>query len=278
MKSTTRRSTQSQKTIKLLFAKSGNQCAFPDCTHEIISRKNIVIGEIAHIESERFKGPRFNSKSQNTYRRSYENLILLCHAHHKEIDELVNEYTVKKLKSMKKKHEENQHSNLKISDEVLAKLEGEYFQYWEDIKYINQNEHICKNLARKIDTKSNIKGLYKKCLKSLNDLHITNTWINETLDSNWDNLIKFLNINGIKTTSIEKIPYYENPFYQQLWEIRMLRINNIMGELELNIRILVIRALEHSSLANPNNLEIKKYLSKLKQELLKQAGRVMYVD
>jgi hypothetical protein len=40
-----------QATIKKLFASSGNQCAFPDCTQNIVDKEGNMIGEICHIEA-----------------------------------------------------------------------------------------------------------------------------------------------------------------------------------------------------------------------------------
>ena len=38
-------------TIRALFAKSGNECAFPGCHHKLINHKNKFIGQICHIEA-----------------------------------------------------------------------------------------------------------------------------------------------------------------------------------------------------------------------------------
>ena len=37
------RLTPKQETLRALFAKSGNQCAFPGCNHHIINGKNQLI-------------------------------------------------------------------------------------------------------------------------------------------------------------------------------------------------------------------------------------------
>ena len=59
-------------TIKALFAKSGNQCAFPKCEEQLIDDKYICIGELCHIEAVNENGPRFNPNSNDEYRRSYK--------------------------------------------------------------------------------------------------------------------------------------------------------------------------------------------------------------
>ena len=93
-----------KKVLRELFLKSGNECAFPACTHKLISSSGVFIAEICHIEAALEGGERFNSNQINEQRRSFENLILLCHAHHKITDD-VHEYTVKRMKEIKLQHE-----------------------------------------------------------------------------------------------------------------------------------------------------------------------------
>ncbi|MGH7794506.1 MAG: hypothetical protein ACREQ2_06375 [Candidatus Binatia bacterium] len=42
-----------EKTIKQLFALSGNVCAFPDCKVPIIEPTGTITGEICHIKARR---------------------------------------------------------------------------------------------------------------------------------------------------------------------------------------------------------------------------------
>ena len=95
---------QREKTIKALFAKSGNQCAFPKCEEQLIDDKYICIGELCHIEAVNKNWPRFNPNSNDEYRRSYKNLILLCPTHHRKIDKS-NKISKEDLKEMKINHE-----------------------------------------------------------------------------------------------------------------------------------------------------------------------------
>ena len=78
------------KDRKHLWAKSGNRCAI--CKHELfLSNKNnedFNIGEECHIVSSQLKGPRHVDNYQDY--DSYDNLILLCRNHHKEIDDINN--------------------------------------------------------------------------------------------------------------------------------------------------------------------------------------------
>jgi hypothetical protein len=123
-----------EKTIKQLFALSGNVCAFPKCTQRIIDESYIVVGAVCHIEAANLGGPRYNSLQSDEERRSLHNLILLCANHHRITD---NEqvYTVAKLKEMKDVHEKKHlsqpyeipsHALKRVMNEVLRRLEELY--------------------------------------------------------------------------------------------------------------------------------------------------------
>jgi hypothetical protein len=111
-----------EKTIKKLFALSGNICAFPDCTQAIVNENEDIIGQICHIEAAEENGPRFNKDQSDEARRSFENLIILCPNHH-VITHNINIYSVEKLKQIKAKHE-NKYKNkqYQISNHLLKKL------------------------------------------------------------------------------------------------------------------------------------------------------------
>jgi len=95
----------------ILWGRSGNRCAMPDCHGELVIEKKTegdrssVIGEMAHIKGEKPTAPRHGVNMIDKERNCYENLILLCAIHHKEIDDQLNTYTVEKLHEMKEKHE-----------------------------------------------------------------------------------------------------------------------------------------------------------------------------
>jgi len=95
----------SDKTRKFLWAKSGNRCAI--CKTELITGKDdseeFNVGEECHIISSKKNGPRHLPNPQDY--NNYENLLLLCRNHHKEIDELVDTYSEEILRYMKVNHE-----------------------------------------------------------------------------------------------------------------------------------------------------------------------------
>jgi hypothetical protein len=107
------------KTHKMLWGRSGNICAFPDCKKELVMDEtetddSSIIGEEAHIVAQKEDGSRGVSDLTPEQRDKYDNLILLCSIHHKLIDDQPNCYTVEKIKEYKKTHEDWIKSSLKI--------------------------------------------------------------------------------------------------------------------------------------------------------------------
>jgi hypothetical protein len=96
------------KTHKILWARSGNRCAICRCelvNESTICDGNAIIGEECHIVAHELNGPRGNSSLSNNERDKPANLILLCRNHHKEIDDQPNTFTVEYLKKIKAEHE-----------------------------------------------------------------------------------------------------------------------------------------------------------------------------
>jgi hypothetical protein len=93
------------KERKKLWAKSGNRCAI--CKTELFSKEEadetLNIGEECHIISSADKGPRHKNGLLNY--DTYENLLLLCRNHHKEIDTLIDSSPEELLMYMKSNHE-----------------------------------------------------------------------------------------------------------------------------------------------------------------------------
>lgn len=91
-------------TLRELFLKSGNLCAFPGCGHLMMDAEGTFIGQVCHIEAADVGGERFNEEMDNEQRRAAANLMLMCNAHHTKTND-VSVYTVAKLRQMKADHE-----------------------------------------------------------------------------------------------------------------------------------------------------------------------------
>ena len=117
----------SDKTRKILWARSGNRCAY--CRCELVQDRSdsdpeSVIGDECHIVGQKIDGPR----GANTDRGNideYENLVLLCKTHHKLVDDQPTKFSVEFLCSLKTVHE----NWVKQSLEPL-KQKGQQLKIW----------------------------------------------------------------------------------------------------------------------------------------------------
>lgn len=90
--------------IKLLFARSGNRCAFPKCKAPM-ALGDTLIGEVCHIKGARPGSARHDPAQLPTDRHLRENLILMCPTHHTVIDDDEASYTVERIRQIKYDHE-----------------------------------------------------------------------------------------------------------------------------------------------------------------------------
>ena len=91
--------------LRLLYAHSGNRCAFDGCYSPIFEDDDTLTGECCHIEALSPDGPRYNVLQSDEERNGYNNLVLMCARHHKIIDKNPQKYPVDLLKRMKREHE-----------------------------------------------------------------------------------------------------------------------------------------------------------------------------
>jgi hypothetical protein len=111
-------------TIKQLFAVSGNRCAFPGCNLPLVDLgSGTVLGEICHIKARSSEGPRYDPAQEEKARHAFENLLLLCPAHHKIVDDNPDEYTVEWLLETKARHEAQAAGGPELADDVARRLE-----------------------------------------------------------------------------------------------------------------------------------------------------------
>ena len=98
----------SDKTRKILWARSGNRCA--KCRRQLVEQAaradaQSVIGEECHIISGQSQGPRYDASFPAARLDEPDNLILLCRVDHKIIDDQTETYPVEVLQKLKATHE-----------------------------------------------------------------------------------------------------------------------------------------------------------------------------
>lgn len=110
------------KTRKLLWGRSGNRCAICKCdlvVEATSSDEESVVGDECHIVSRSPNGPRFDCSMDASKIDEYENLILLCRVHHKQIDDQEATFTREILQNIKSEHEV--WANRKLSESTRAR-------------------------------------------------------------------------------------------------------------------------------------------------------------
>lgn len=267
------------ETLRALFAKSGNCCAFPGCKNRIINNKNQLIGEVCHIEAAEEGGERYNPNQTDEERRHYDNLILLCHEHHVETND-IQEYTVNKLKNMKKVHEANFiNNNFEIDEQVLKSILLHINEYWQNIEFLNKYKHQAPD-----DFKMEI-DVNKECIQLSNELqnnieNLSNMLsdiakFNNTL---WENIVKYLESYNIDLSNVKNIPYYENPYNSPFWEMLCIGAPNLTNQSIVLLKQFSIKYLELFIQQNPTNTEALKKLNELREEFKEIAVTSSYAD
>lgn len=273
------RLTPKLNTLRALFAKSGNQCAFPGCNHLIINEKNQLIGEVCHIEAAEIGGERYNPNQSDEDRRDYSNLILLCHEHHVETNN-VNEFPVSKLKEMKRLHEEKfTNESFNINEETLKSIMLQINDYWQNIDFLNKYKHTAPEEFRMpVDVSKDYMELTNSIIENITTLSRMLSELGEFTDNLWNNLTEYLKQHDVDLSPIENIPYYENPFDHPFWEMLHIGGSNVPRQTILLIKQINLKYLELYVKNNPNDLSAQKKWNELREEFKKIATEFGYVD
>lgn len=101
----------SKNTIAKLWAKAAGRCEYDGC-NKLLYKDDLTSAEInrafvAHIVAASPDGPRGDATLSAQLADDIDNVMLMCHDHHRLIDhEQVAEHPVERLREMKKKHED----------------------------------------------------------------------------------------------------------------------------------------------------------------------------
>lgn len=168
-----------QLTLKRLFALSGNNCAFPNCSVILTNSNNGTnFSNICHI-ADASPGNRYDANMTDKERADFDNLILLCPNHHIETND--PKYTVSGLKKMKQDHESNflyerlaaNPSMLKNTINAIAAISLECLKESESLNSIKPKEKIKFNeLKRNISIINEYKVFSGKINKLYDELEL----------------------------------------------------------------------------------------------------------
>lgn len=120
----------SEKIKRVIWSKAAGKCSI--CREDLMldgegEELTHLVGEVAHIVAEKEDGPRGVSDLDLSARNSERNLLLLCLAHHKIIDDDPNSYHVDRLLEIKSAHENWISENLASNPVWDTKLHQMYY-------------------------------------------------------------------------------------------------------------------------------------------------------
>lgn len=265
-------------TLRALFAKSGNVCAYPGCTHELVNSKNKFVAEVCHIEAAEPRGERFNPTQTDEQRRSFENLVILCHKHHVETDE-VEEFPVEKMKGLKGGHEAVYGKKIfKVDESVIFQLEADMLKYWSSVERANKTEHVTPDFAVEIHAHKSPLELFEALYRSAENIEMFTNDIRE-----WDYTLNeeiraFLLKHGYDIAAYDAVKYYENPFANRGWEIHNLGIPNSFTDLRVLMLQVEVRFLEEYLKTHGNDGAAIIRFENIKTELIEMARSAGYAD
>ncbi len=263
--------------LKALLARSGNQCAFPNCSHPIFNGANLFIGQLCHIEAVSTGGPRYNSLQTQEERNGYDNLIFMCYGHHKESDD-VKVYSVATLKDIKARHEKIfEQRPFEVNKDMVSQVKAEMKQYWTEVQDINRME--ATELRMEID----INASFTEIADEINSLV---TSLEESLDDVrkrdselFSKTIEFLKGLGYHTKDIEAISYrHEVPFEQKNWEMHYLGWPNMINKIKLRLKQIEIKYYEEWLSLNPDDKKVRQRLEGVKGEFKYMSQTFGYFD
>ncbi|RPD91830.1 hypothetical protein EGM88_14040 [Aureibaculum marinum] len=266
--------------VKSLLANSKNECAFKGCQHPIINDNHLLIAELCHIEAYSENGPRFNPENSIKEINSYDNLVFLCHRHHKEVDSDIKTYSVTELKKIKQEHEKDlkEKKVFHFDFERFLKINDEFNNFWSDLQNLNDNEHIIDDLKIEIDTKI---GFDKLIDKIRNDLEWLDKNHNELIKSDqelFEDVKKFVKENGGDIKKWDEVRYYDNPFLDRNWEQHNLGIPNFLNKIKVNLLVVELKYFEEFSKTNKLTEQLEERIKNLKTELNEVAVSTGLID
>ena len=266
------------ETLRALFAHSGNTCAFPSCRHPLVNEKYQFVAEVCHIQAANPGGERYNAHQTDDERRAYDNLILLCHRHHVETND-VDLYPVEKFIEMKRTHEamyreETYVVHETIVDDLTVRME----EYWSNIEWLNTIKHPVPDLAVPIDTKGSFFHTMREASETLARLESLSEAIRSSDESLNDDLLEFIEKYGCDSSEVREVPYYSNPFINRNWEVLNLGFPNCIIRVRVYLVQLEIQYLQEYLKMNPGDNEANLRFERLKHEFQDMAQSWGLVD
>ena len=268
----------SKEAIRILFAKTGNQCAFPGCCHPLVDDDNDFIAQVCHIEAANPGGERYSPAMTDNQRCDPSNLLVLCHRHHiKTNDESI--YTAAVLRKMKVEHEAKWAERLYAApEEVVDKLAEEELIYQKEIEGINAQWCASFDLAMAVRFPSSP-------LECLQEVENGVAWLRELLSelseftTHLPETVRTMLLGlGYDLEKFNSVPYYKSPIELVQWDMLNIGVPNISSRIGVNIQMLEVMLLYRLLKENPTDRYLEKRLDDAKAKLAYLAGHLGHAD
>lgn len=218
-------------TLRFLYAKSGNNCAFPGCTMPIFEDDGLLTGECCHIEALSKGGARYNETTMDDERNDESNLVLMCSRHHTIIDSDSTKYTAELLKKMKSDHEQQYSATKRVLDDnMLLALEQSMDRYWNQLQVIDS---VDDHLKIRVNKDATIEQLLANIRDNFTRVEELFDIMYQSDDRLPDDLKELCARVGVDYELFEKVPYYENRLIRRLWEYHCLGVPNVSAHLKM---------------------------------------------
>jgi len=269
------RKSPSAKSLKLLYVRSGNECAYPNCYHPIFNDNGLYISELCHIKAANKGGPRFDLNQTDKERKSNNNLLFLCHRHHKETDNL----SIEQITDIKSTHESKYtESGKELSKDMGKQIIQESNRYWD--MQLNKTFDDLPELKIERDFNSGIFELFGEL-----ESHIT--WLQDYCDlcAESDNsknmradLINLFEKLHLDFSNLDKLAYDENPFISRNWEMHNLGNPNTFAHISLCVNQLKVKTTEELLKLNPDDQRMKEILEEFRKDFDSDYNNSYYID
>jgi hypothetical protein len=106
--------TVSRRTAITVWTQAGGLCSFPGCHAELLKDRQHLVGQLAHIVANRANGPRGDETLSEELSDDPANIVLLCYAHHRQVDDDPDTWTAERLRTIKEGHERSVRDHLVV--------------------------------------------------------------------------------------------------------------------------------------------------------------------
>lgn len=258
--------------LRALFAKSGNTCAFPACSHPLVDENNLFIAQVCHIEAAEPGGERYNPSQTDEERRSYSNLVLLCYRHHVVTND-TRAYTGERLRQIKAAHEARfSGEDFSPADRVIDELSVEMERYWARVGYLHESRHAAGEFKAPVKVSAPYEELAADARDAVERLGALASQLQD--DPLYSDALSFLKQLGYDTAAVENAEPYKNPFIGRHFEVVHLGLRNWLIRLSILIDQLELLFTTERLKTVPHDAAALKRLEDLKARFLDQATQV----